>query len=888
MLVVAPLASADDVIIPVPQMKSQEVHHYVPDEVLVKYKEEKVNLKTASGRALADALSKKQALSIEEHFQKENISLLKTDSVKTVEETIADLQNDPNIEYAEPNYVRDITTISSDDTHRALLWGLDNTGQTINGDWANITGTADADVDAPEAWAINEGTNAAVVVAVIDIGVSYTHPDLATNMWDGTNCKSNTGAVLGGCNYGYDYSGNDKTPLPGTNSDYHGTHVAGIIAAEKNNGIGVLGIAPHAKIMALRFALTVSSEVKAIDFAIQNGAKVINASFGGGGFSQAEYDAIERFQNAGGIFVAAAGNDTNNNDTSHFYPSDYDLPSIISVAATDQNDALTSFSNYGATSVDVAAPGENIASTITQNAYAYLSGTSMATPYVAGLAGLIWGYKNNLTATQVRSIILNTGDTKAGYSGKTVSEKRINAQKALFDADILYAQGVHDSAVEGTSPGQYSVGSKATYQTAIDAATAILDDSDSSSSFIADGVSALDAATGVFLSGIVPADFDALNVEIVTAQGLHDDAIEGTTPGDHVVGSKALFQSAIDAAQAVANTISSSQSTINSALAALVSAETTFYASVVPPSDLTALTAAISSAQTLYDGAVEGTATGQYAVGSKATLQTAIDTASSITNAVAQATVDAALVTLNAAVATFSSGIVSPHITASADANGTITPTGAVTVSFGGSQLFTITPARGYSVNKVLVDGSSVGSVKKYTFSGVNEDHTISVTFKKNTSSGGGGGGGGAPKPVVPADCSLGFAFSPSTGRACPALAKPADCSLGFAFSPSTGQSCTGGSAPLQSLFLGNQTSGGAPYVYVRTLKFGMIGNDVLLLQKYLNTHGYPVSLSGTGSKGFETNSFGTKTMQAVQLFQRMNGLPADGVVGPVTASRMK
>ncbi len=280
---------------------------------------------------------------------------------KSVEQKITELKKDPNVEYAEPNYIRNLAiigNISSNDTHKNNLWGLDNIGQVVN----SVSGTNDADIDAPEAWAVNEGTNASAIVAVIDTGVAYKHPDLFANMWDGTNCKDDTGVFLGGCNHGYDYEDNDKTPLPTTSS--HGTHIAGTIAAVKNNSKGIIGVAPNAKIMAIKSDLDVASIIKSIDFAIQNGAKIINASFGGTTFSQSEYDAIGRFRTAGGIFVAAAGNQSTNNESAHFYPSDYDLDNIISVAATDQDDALASFSNYGAASVDLGAPGKNIYSTV--------------------------------------------------------------------------------------------------------------------------------------------------------------------------------------------------------------------------------------------------------------------------------------------------------------------------------------------------------------------------------------------------------------------------------------------------------------------------------------------------------------------------------------------
>jgi len=258
----------------------------------------------------------------------------------------------------------------------------------------------------------------AVRVGVIDTGVAYNHPDLINNMWDGSNCKDDTGVFLGGCNHGYDFENNDKTPLP--DSSEHGTHVAGIIAAEKNNSKGVIGVAPLSKIMALKSSLTVVEITKAIDFAIQNGAKVINASFGDNNFSQSEYDAINRFKSAGGVYVAAAGNGGvdgigDNNDSVPFYPASYSLDNIISVAATDQNDALTSFSNYGVTSVDVGAPGTNIYSTVPSETVV-LNETfeSVVTPNIPG--GWVKGGTNNNWGTIDETAWLGSSWGKVLYS----------------------------------------------------------------------------------------------------------------------------------------------------------------------------------------------------------------------------------------------------------------------------------------------------------------------------------------------------------------------------------------------------------------------------------------------------------------------------------------
>ena len=337
------------------ETKKQEERDYVEGEVIVKFKKDKLDVQKTFGKAQAFVFERKFALEKTDEIKSSNIRVFK--SKKSTEEMVKELKLDPNIEYVEPNYLRYPSAISSNDTNKDLLWGLDNVGQTVNG----TTGTNDADIDAPEAWGISEGTGS-VIIAIIDSGVAYNHPDLIGNMWDGTNCKDENGSFLGGCNHGYDFEDSDKTPLPTSSS--HGTHIAGTIAATKNNSKGIIGVAPNTKIMALKYGFNVANEIKAIDFAIQNGAKIINASFGGGPYSQSEYDAINRFRADGGIFVAAAGNNGLDNESTHSYPSDYNLDNIISVTATDQNDDLASFSNFGSTSVDVGAPGTNIYSTI--------------------------------------------------------------------------------------------------------------------------------------------------------------------------------------------------------------------------------------------------------------------------------------------------------------------------------------------------------------------------------------------------------------------------------------------------------------------------------------------------------------------------------------------
>jgi subtilisin family serine protease len=331
--------------------------NYTTDEVLVKFRNQKINLQKNSfiDQAKLSLLTVTNGLEVKETISSENVSVLKIKGRESVEEMITKLKKDDNIDIAQPNYQYKHFAIPSNDTYRSNLWGLDNVGQTVDGSF----GTSDADIDAPEAWNYSQGSNS-VVVAVIDSGVDYNHPDLTPNMWDGTSCVSDSGSSLGACNHGYDYENNDKTPLPDNNT--HGTHVAGTIAAAKNNNKGIVGVAPDVKIMAVKvgFPAATSDLIKAVNFAKQNGAKVINASFGGYVYDNLFRSAISSFP---GLFIAAAGNDANNNDNTPAYPCSYDLNNIVCVAATTQTDSLAIFSNYGATNVDIAAPGTSIFST---------------------------------------------------------------------------------------------------------------------------------------------------------------------------------------------------------------------------------------------------------------------------------------------------------------------------------------------------------------------------------------------------------------------------------------------------------------------------------------------------------------------------------------------
>ncbi len=312
------------------------------------------------------------------------------------------------VKYAELNALRYIS-VTPNDARFPDLWGLNNTGQT--------GGTFDADIDAPEAWNIITG-NSKMVVADIDTGLDMTHPDIAANVYTNPGEIAGNGIDDDGNGYvddvhGWDFAHNDNDPSDTDAScGGHGTHTAGTIGAVGNNGIGVTGVNWNVQIMPLKVFKTffgffcsasTSDIISAVNYATSMGVRVSNNSYGSTSPTQAEYDAI---QASNSVFVAAAGNDGKNTDFAPQYPSAYNLPNIISVAATDKNDGLAGFSNFGVKSVDLAAPGVNILSTTPNNTYSFFSGTSMATPHVTGAVTLLMAKDPTLTVNEVKWRIL--------------------------------------------------------------------------------------------------------------------------------------------------------------------------------------------------------------------------------------------------------------------------------------------------------------------------------------------------------------------------------------------------------------------------------------------------------------------------------------------------
>jgi subtilisin family serine protease len=408
---------------------------YKPDQLLVKFKAsltqaERLKLAQDFGADLENLTTSGQSADALAQW-----NLLKFKSGTDLKKVQAKLAQTPGMESNQLDYLLN-TNATPSDAQFGSLWGLNNTGQFAGG-------VADGDIDALEAWDLQKGSEA-VTVAVLDTGVDYTHPDLARNMW------KNSGEVPGnridddGNGYiddvnGYDFVDQDSDPMDRIDiQSGHGTHVAGTIGAVGDNSIGIVGVSPKVRLMPLRFigakGGTISDEVKAIDYAIRMGAKVINASYGNYGFTQIQQDAIERANRANVLFVAAAGNDRTNTDIQAHFPSNIDLPNLISVAATTLTEQLASFSNYGVQTVDLGAPGDGILSTLPGNQYGYKGGTSMAAPHVSGAAALLLAQNSSLTPAQLKNILMSTGDAIPALQGKTVSGKRLNIYNAIRSA----------------------------------------------------------------------------------------------------------------------------------------------------------------------------------------------------------------------------------------------------------------------------------------------------------------------------------------------------------------------------------------------------------------------------------------------------------------------
>ncbi len=402
---------------------------YVADELLVRFSPKSKGKQRAKAEK-NDILASIGAGNIKRSYHLvPGLTVVKLPGGLSVENALKRFKGKGEILYAEPNYELYALAIPNDPNF-SDQWGMHNTGQT--------GGTSDADIDAPEAWDIENDANE-IIVAVIDTGVDYNHPDLVANMWTDAN----------GC-YGYDYVNDDNDPM---DDHFHGTHCAGIIGAVGNNNTGVTGVCWDVQIMAIKFLNSAGYgdtgvAISCIEYAVDNGADILSNSWGGGGANEALEDAIEAAGANGVLFIAAAGNELTDNDGFWpHYPSSYDCNNIISVLSMNKYDHLSWFSNWGLESIDIGAPGSNILSTFPtyetsamasygfSTNYETIGGTSMATPHVAGACALIWSKYPSLSYSEVIELLFETVDPVLPET--CVSEGRMNLYWAIVNKSVM-------------------------------------------------------------------------------------------------------------------------------------------------------------------------------------------------------------------------------------------------------------------------------------------------------------------------------------------------------------------------------------------------------------------------------------------------------------------
>ena len=404
-----------------------------PGELIVKFRSPK-----SSGKIVAGLNARMLQHSLPYGLQKIGLP-----AGKSVTEAMSELNGNPDVLYAEPNYIARKAQIPND-TRFGEQWGL-------------------AAISAPQAWDITTGSSS-IIVATLDTGIDYHHPDLIDNLWINSaeiagNGVDDDGDGIVDDVYGIVIRGDavGGNPMDDDTADTHGTHVAGIIGAAGNNAVGVSGVNWHVKLMAVKFLHgplgegDLADAVTGMAYAVEHGAKVINCSFEVAGNSKALADAIAEADKQGVLIVSAAGNSGDNIDHSIVVPASIRTANNITVAATTQNDTLPPWSNFGQRSVDLAAPGgmetgdpSGILSTVSlfdKNTKQFLryrttSGTSMAAPFVSGVAALVWGAFPDLTHRQVRARIMNGVDRLSGLTTSTITGGRLNALGALNASDL--------------------------------------------------------------------------------------------------------------------------------------------------------------------------------------------------------------------------------------------------------------------------------------------------------------------------------------------------------------------------------------------------------------------------------------------------------------------
>jgi subtilisin family serine protease len=422
---------------------------HVNGELIVKLRDQGVGRKRASSLLFASlnkALGGATVLSAAPFETDSSLYVVKISDDSKLQAAMMALSSEPAIQYSEPNYLyttqdqdgsqpEDPVSNLPNDADFSKLWGLNNVGQA---DSAGQVGTAGSDIEVAPLWQAGITGDKRVVVAVIDTGIDHLHPDLADNIFTnageiaGNNIDDDKNGFIDDV-HGYNFEARNAN----ARDDHdHGSHCAGTIGGVGNNGVGVTGVAWNVTLMPLKFLSASGSgslqgAVESINYARMMKVNVMSNSWGGGGFSQTLKDAIEATKEAGIVFVAAAGNDSSNNDASPAYPASYDISNIISVAATDNRDNIARFSNYGSAKVHVAAPGVKIHSTTKNGGYNSFSGTSMATPHVSGIVALMLSAHPEWNYEEIKNRLIQTSEPVRALRRKVMAKGRVNAFNAM-------------------------------------------------------------------------------------------------------------------------------------------------------------------------------------------------------------------------------------------------------------------------------------------------------------------------------------------------------------------------------------------------------------------------------------------------------------------------
>ncbi len=421
--------------------KNKSVARHVPGELVVKFKKvgSGVKVKSLALETLVKVMGKESILSIRPIKTRQDMSVIRFAEDKDIVEAAKVFSGESYISYAEPNYLyHALDDGIPNDPDFGKVWGVYNTGQN---DSRGSAGKPGADVNVLPLWQQGIVGSKNIVVAVIDTGVDWDHPDLKDNIYINpgeAGSKANNGIDDDNNGFvddihGWNFAGKNNNSR---DDNDHGSHCSGTIGSTGNNGVGIVGVNWRVSIMPVKFldargGGTLADAVSSIDYARMMHVNVMSNSWGGGGFSQALKDAIVEAKNAGILFIAAAGNESNNNDSSPTYPAGYKEENVIAVAALDNQDRIASFSNFGAKTVHVAAPGVNVYSTVKGGKYNSFSGTSMACPHVAGVAALLKSANSDWDYNEIKRRLIATSDPIQELRNKVLAKGRVNAANAM-------------------------------------------------------------------------------------------------------------------------------------------------------------------------------------------------------------------------------------------------------------------------------------------------------------------------------------------------------------------------------------------------------------------------------------------------------------------------